>query len=108
MTDQPAENAPATPPFETVPLNEPIVRGEQQIVQVTVRKPHAPDLLGLSMRDIMDLDTATMLQLLPRITSPALIDAELAMMDPADLLALSVEASGFFLPKSVRPASRTQ
>lgn len=109
MTDQPTETAtepPARSPlFEVVPLEEPIVRGEQKFEEVTVRRPMAPDLLGLSMRDIMDLDAATMFALLPRITTPALIESELAVMATADLFALSVEASNFLLPKSVRPAS---
>lgn len=90
---------------ETIFLDETIARGETMIEKVEIRRPYAPALIGLSMRDIMDLDGATMIRLLPRITEPALTEQELLTMNPADLFALSVEASGFFLPKAVRPAS---
>lgn len=105
-TGQDAEaTAAAAPAPVPVPLDQPIVRGETKILRVDVRRPLAGELTGLSMRDIMDLDAVTMRRLLPRITMPTLTELELRLMDPADFFALSVEASGFFLPKSVRPAS---
>lgn len=87
----------------TVPLDEPVVRGDQKISSVELQRPMGAALLGLSMRDIMDLDAGTMHRLLPRITIPQLTTPEVMGLDPADLFALSVEASGFLLPRSVRP-----
>lgn len=101
--------ASATGMREKVDLESPIVRDGENISTVYVRKPKPAELTGLSLRDIEDMQTDAMLQLLPRITEPSLLAIEIAMMDsPADFLALAVEARGFFLPKVLRPASLTE
>ena len=100
-------NVPARPQ-EVVNLEHPIIRGEQKVTRVAVRKPLAGELTGLSLRDIVDMEATAMLRLLPRITEPPLLDFEVARLDPTDFLALSAEASGFFLPMAARPVSQPQ
>ncbi|AKO12775.1 phage tail assembly protein [Xanthomonas oryzae pv. oryzicola] len=94
-----------TPTFsQAVSLDQPIVRGEQTITQVNVRKPGAGELRGLKLVDVLQLDVTAMATLLPRITSPTLTTADVNAMDPADLLALGQEVQLFFLPKAQREA----
>ncbi|QGJ68099.1 phage tail assembly protein [Xanthomonas oryzae pv. oryzae] len=85
-----------TPTFsQAVSLDQPIVRGEQTITQVNVRKPGAGELRGLKLVDVLQLDVTAMATLLPRITSPTLTTADVNAMDPADLLALGQEVQLF-------------
>ncbi|MGS0581760.1 phage tail assembly protein [Xanthomonas oryzae pv. oryzicola] len=94
-----------TPSFSpAVSLDQPIVRGEQTITDLTVRKPGAGELRGLKLTDVLQLDVTAMATLLPRITSPTLTTADVNAMDPADLLALGQEVQLFFLPKAQREA----
>ncbi|AAW74947.1 MULTISPECIES: phage tail assembly protein [Xanthomonas] len=94
-----------TPTFsQAVSLDQPIVRGEQTITQVNVRKPGAGELRGLKLVDVLQLDVTAMATLLPRITSPTLTTADVNAMDPADLLALGQEVQLFFLTKAQREA----
>ncbi|OLK27697.1 phage tail assembly protein [Xanthomonas oryzae] len=95
-----------TPTFsQAVSLDQPIVRGEQTITQVNVRKPGAGELRGLKLVDVLQLDVTAMATLLPRITSPTLTTADVNAMDPADLLALGQEVQLFFLTKAQREAA---
>jgi len=106
MTD----TAPGPPEIKTsvnVTLEEPIKRDGGDIAAVTVRRPLPEAMSGLSLRDIVDMEATTMRKLLPRITEPPLLASEVATMAPGDFLLLSAEASGFLLPRLLRPASPT-
>ena len=85
---------------DPVTLIEPIERGEgdkkQKIKSVKIRKPQSGELRGLKISQIMQMDVDTMMVLLPRVTDPALNDADIATLDPEDLTDLSVAVVGFF------------
>ncbi|AOD13556.1 phage tail assembly protein [Xanthomonas fragariae] len=94
-----------TPTFSpAIPLDQPIVRGEQTISELKVRKPGAGELRGLKLTDVLQLDVTALATLLPRISSPTLTTADVNAMDPADLLAVGQEVQVFFLPKAQREA----
>ena len=94
-----------TPTFSpAIPLDQPIVRGEQTITELKVRKPGAGELRGLKLADLLQMDVTALATLLPRISSPALTTADVNAMDPADLLAVGQEVQVFFLPKAQREA----
>jgi hypothetical protein len=104
-------NAPSDIPEEkkgpttvTVTLDTPIVRGAQTIDQVTLRKPDSGALRGLTLVDLSQLDVNALHKVLPRISQPTLTPADCQALDPADLLALGAEVSGFLLQKAKRPA----
>lgn len=90
------------PNEETVDLDGHIVRGEQIITSVTLRKPMSGELRGVSLVDLMNLDVIALRKVLPRITSPALTDIEIGRMDPADLVQCGVAVAGFLLQKSAK------
>lgn len=94
-TDQTAPAAGKTR-LTTVTLEEPLPRGEGPVSTVTVRRPGAGELRGLTIRDIQTGDVNTMLALIPRITDPVITAPEAEALDPVDLLALTGAISGFF------------
>ena len=81
----------------TITLETPVVRGEQSIASVQLRKPKAGDLRGLALAQLLQLDVATLQQLLPRISEPTLTTADVGNMDPHDLLSFGTAVAGFFL-----------
>lgn len=101
MTNPPS--APSGPIFVTVSLETPLVRGEQTIEQVQLRKPASGELRGCSLVGLSQLDFAELRRVIPRITQPVLTEADVDRLDPADLVAIGAEVSGFLLPKALRP-----
>lgn len=79
----------------TITLDTPITRGEQTIGTITVRKPGAGELRGVSLMDLMRMDVTALHTVLPRITTPTLTTADVSRLDPADLTQLAVEVTGF-------------
>lgn len=99
MTDQSIDVAPQ-PLQKTISLDTPVTRGKEKITTVTLRKPQSGALRGTRLQALMDMDVNAMMTVIPRISLPALQAHEIAEMDPADLLSLSVEVVTFLLPKS--------
>jgi|TARA_Y100001949_G_scaffold174812_1_gene183099 hypothetical protein len=96
---------PENPNEKIVELDGPIVRGSQTITSITLRKPMAGELRGVSLVDLMQMEVLALRKVLPRITTPTLADVEIGRMDPADLLQCGVAVAGFLLQKSAREAS---
>ncbi|MBP2844063.1 MULTISPECIES: phage tail assembly protein [Dickeya] len=90
---------------KTVTLDSPLKRGEAVIESIAVRKPTSGALRGVRLQALMELDVNAVMVVLPRVTTPALTAAEVLELDPADLVALSVEVVTFLLPKSARQDS---
>lgn len=95
------------PNQETVPLDSPILRGQQTITEVVVRKPMSGSLRGVSLVELINLDVLALRKVLPRITTPTLTEAEIERMDPADLVQLGVAVSGFLVQKRMKEESLT-
>ena len=94
----------ALPPIDdnTVTLDTPIQRGKSTIDTLTLRKPASGELRGVQLVELLNMDVATLIKILPRITSPGITAPEAAGMDPADLLACGSKISGFLLQRSVK------
>lgn len=86
----------------TVVLDSPIRRGVTTIDSITLRKPSSGELRGVSLVELLQMDVASLIKVVPRISSPTLTAIEVTGMDPADLLALSSKISGFLLQKSAK------
>lgn len=86
----------------TVTLDTPIKRGSTTIDTITLRKPASGELRGVHLVELLNMDVATLIKILPRISSPGITAPEAAGMDPADLLACGSRISGFLLQKSVK------
>lgn len=85
-----------------ITLDEPLKRGDQSITAITVRKPDSGALRGLSLVDVLRMDVDALRKLLPRITDPTLTEADVANLDPADLMQLASKVTGFLLTKAAR------
>lgn len=91
----------------TVELDFPLQRGDTTLHTVTLRKPLAGELRGIKLSELLALEVGSVQQVLPRITTPTMTPNEVASLDPADLIELSMRVAGFFVRKSVRAVSLT-
>ena len=96
--------APAAALPNTIVLDVPIKRGTTSIAEVTLRKPNAGELRGLSLQRLHQADADELLKLLPRITTPSLTPPECAQLDPADLSEAGGIVISFLLKRSLRDA----
>jgi hypothetical protein len=87
-----------------VELDTPVTRGEQTISTVNIRKPHGPELRGVALSQLLNLDYNSLETLLPRITIPPLTKPEVAALDPSDLIQMGSEVMDFLLPKAAKAA----
>lgn len=107
-TPQDAAAAPASvtnqdnPNVRVVELDEPIQRGEQTIPAITIRKPDAGALRGVSLVALGQIDVNALQIVLPRVSSPMLTALEVARLDPADLMSLGAAIASFLLTKADR------
>lgn len=84
------------PDTETVTLDTPIIRGEQIISTLTIRKPKTGTLRGLSLADVMKLEVDVMTKLIPRITTPVLVEQDVSNLELSDVVKVATAVVGFF------------
>lgn len=92
----------------TVHLDTPIKRGDQEIKEVTLRKPLSGELRGTSVSALVQLDFDALHKVLPRITTPNLTEYECTRLDPADTVKMGVIFSGFLMPKDMLASMESQ
>lgn len=97
---------PQDPNLETVTLDTPIVRGDTVISQITIRKPKAGSLRGLSLTDVLKLEFDAIAKLVPRVASPVLVEHDLADMDLADFTKVATAVVGFFASPAERAKAK--
>lgn len=107
MQEKAEDNQPSPTREETVTLDTPIQRGSKRVTEITLRKPLSGALRGTNLADVLQMDVTALTRVLPRITEPALTEAELKNMDPADLVQLGSALSGFLLPRSMQANAET-
>ncbi|MBD59027.1 MAG: phage tail protein [Citromicrobium sp.] len=89
--------APARGETATVTLNRPIMRGDTEITSLTLREPLGGDLRKLNSAQIVNGDTDEIFKLLPRISNPPVIAADLEAMPGMDVMEIVGTVIGFFL-----------
>lgn len=93
---------------KVITLETPLQRGDQTITEITLRKPSAGELRGLSLVSLLQMEVTALTTVLPRITSPALTSDEINRLDLPDLMQLGSEVAGFLVPKSAKVAFLTE
>lgn len=88
--------------MKVITLEAPLQRGEQTITAITLRKPSAGELRGLSLVNLIQMEVSALTTVLPRITTPVLTTEEINRLDLADLMQLGTEVAGFLVPKSAK------
>ena len=86
----------------TVTLDTPIKRGNGFITEVTLRKPNAGELRGVSLAELLQMKVDALQTVLPRITNPILHKQDMATLDPADLVNMGTVVVGFLLTKETK------
>lgn len=86
----------------TVTLDTPIKRGNSFITEVTLRKPNAGELRGVSLAELLQMKVDALQTVLPRITNPILHKQDMATLDPADLVNMGTVVVGFLLTKETK------
>ena len=94
--------------MKKITLEVPIQRGEQTVTDITLRKPSAGELRGLSLVNLIQMEVTALTTVLPRITTPALTSEEINRLDLADLMQLGSEVAGFLVPKSAKADFQTE
>ena len=84
-------------PDHTIVLQTPLMQGSKKIDRITLRKPATGELRGLNLQEVLSLDVNALEKLIPRISSPTLTKADVALMDPADIVQVGTEITGFFV-----------
>lgn len=87
---------------ETVELDAPFQRGSQTVTELQIRKPKSGALRGVALTDVLQMQVDALTRVLPRITEPALSEAEVRNLDPADLVQCGGVVTGFLLPKKAK------
>jgi len=95
----PESNAQKATRSARVTLEEPLERGGALIKFVDVRRPGSGELRGLKLVEVLNMDVSALCVLLPRVTNPTLTTADVAGLDPADLLQFGMEVAGFFMTR---------
>ena len=103
---QPA-TAIANPDVQVVALDYPIKRSSGDITQLTIRKPKAGALRGVTLMAVAQIDVKALETVLPRVCEPILAPAEIVNMDPADLMSVGATVASFFLSKADKSAFQT-
>jgi hypothetical protein len=81
---------------KTALLAEPIeVTDGKTITEVTLRKPFAGEMRGLSFASIMQLDVDSMVSLIPRISE--LTERQMINLDPINMAPLFTVVASFFV-----------
>ncbi|WP_058841314.1 phage tail assembly protein [Enterobacter asburiae] len=83
-------------------LDNPVMRGEQKIEQVTVTRPNGGTLRGVSLASLANSDVDALIKVLPRMTYPALTEPEVMRLEASDLILFAGKVVGFLSPSSAR------
>ena len=78
--------------MEKVTLKQGIIRGDNRITEITVRKPLTKQLRGTNVVDLMKMSIDEWCVVLPRVTTPKVDKVDFATMPAADLVTLASTA----------------
>ena len=83
-------------PTRPVTLAKPIKLGKKEVRDFVLTEPSAGQMRGLKLAELLQMDVSSMIVIIPRIASPALSEAQVAALDPAQLTAFATEVIRFF------------
>ncbi len=88
--------------FVDITLAEPIERGKTKIATLTLRKPRAGELRGLTLQDLIGTDVSAIIKIIPRISNPPLTLDEVDRLDADDFAEIGGAIRGFFMTSAER------
>lgn len=99
MSNVKAEKKVAENP-NTITLECPVTRGDEVIKSITMTKPNAGTLRGVSLADVASSDVNALIKVLPRMTYPSLTEAEIIRLELPDMMTIAAKVIGFLAPAS--------
>ena len=87
---------------KVIKLDAPIQRGDTTIDQITIRKPNAGELRGVSLIELAQINVTALQTVIPRISNPILTVHDVAKLDIADLLEIGTVVTTFLMTKAER------
>ncbi|MEW4466295.1 phage tail assembly protein [Parasphingorhabdus sp. JC815] len=93
--------------IDAVTLSTPIIVGDKTIEELTLRKPTAGELRGLSLQDIMTSEVNAMLSIIPRICEPVLNTEQVNGLEVDDFGQIAGTIRGFFMTPTERKMIET-
>ncbi|HEY1843640.1 MAG TPA: phage tail assembly protein [Buttiauxella sp.] len=100
MSKAKAKIAETTTNPNLITLDTPIKRGDEVIKSITLTKPTAGTLRGVSLADVASSDVNALIKVLPRMTYPALTEAEITRMELPDMMSIAAKVIGFLAPNA--------
>ncbi|MBS0353025.1 MAG: phage tail assembly protein [Proteobacteria bacterium] len=88
-------------PTTVIPLEKPLKRGDQEIKSITLHKPNAGQLRGVSLRNALEMQADVICLIVPRISDPKITPQEMNQVEPCDLLSMGAAIANFLLPPSL-------
>jgi len=85
-----------------ITLENPVKRGGQIIDAITLIKPNAGTLRGVSLAAVANSEVDALIKVLPRMSAPSLTEQEVAALELPDLVALAGKVIGFLSPNSAQ------
>lgn len=83
-----------------ITLEAPIKRGDEVIKTITLTRPTAGTLRGVSLADVASSDVNALIKVLPRMTYPPLTEAEITRLELPDMMTIAAKVIGFLAPAS--------
>lgn len=85
-----------------IKLEKPLKRGDNEVSEITLHKPNAGALRGVSLRECIDMNTDAIVRVIPRISDPKITEQEMQRdIEPSDLLQMGAALANFLLPPSL-------
>lgn len=88
-----------------VSLKKPVKHGDSSISRVIVCEPTESSLRGLTLTDVLKLDSEALRILIPRLTTPTLHANHTAALCAADRLRLALAIQSFFGDVTASPSA---
>lgn len=79
----------------SVTLQNPIIRDGKPVSEIELTAPTGAHLRGVSLLDLLRLDTSAVVEVVPRISQPRLTKQEISSMSAPDLVDLASATASF-------------
>lgn len=87
----------ATPQTKQITLEKGIKLGDNLITNISITKPLVGHLKGISIKNLIEMQTDEIAKLIPRVTQPSIPQHALDGMDFGEFLSLAGEVMGFLM-----------
>lgn len=84
----------------SVTLEEPVKINGEEIATFTLTRPTAGQMRGIRVAELLTMDPAAHIKLVPRIAKPILTEADVAGMSANDITAVMTAVLPFFATKA--------